>query len=133
MSLLDKILEHKLSPSNVTFNLLVHGQCKVGEMDNAFRLLRLMEENGLAPDEWTYGTLVDGLCERGRVEEANIVFRGNRLPRSFLEALLAIGLGREGHLEEASRLVDHMQSCGMSSCEDIYNSMVNCFLQVENV
>ncbi|KAH0678699.1 hypothetical protein KY284_019784 [Solanum tuberosum] len=39
---------------------------------------------------------------------------------------LTTGLCREGRLEEALRLLDHMQSCGISPGENIYTSMVNC-------
>ncbi|CAI9753218.1 unnamed protein product [Fraxinus pennsylvanica] len=67
------MLEQKMSPNLLTFNLLVCGQCKEGDIDRAFSLLRLMEEKNVVPDQLTCGALINALSER-RVEKAYHIY-----------------------------------------------------------
>ncbi|PQQ04671.1 pentatricopeptide repeat-containing protein [Prunus yedoensis var. nudiflora] len=60
-------------PDSWTFNILIRGLCRIGEIDKAFEFFSDMESFGCYPDIVTYNTLISGLCR------ANKVDRGCRL------------------------------------------------------
>ncbi|KAI3783061.1 hypothetical protein L2E82_13123 [Cichorium intybus] len=77
LTLLDKMMKMKLSPSVVTYNLLINGQCKHSHVDNAYQLICLTKENGVVPNEWTYSPPMEALCRRGSVKEAHFLLKEN--------------------------------------------------------
>ncbi|CAN8233648.1 unnamed protein product [Cochlearia groenlandica] len=58
------------SPDVVTYNVLIKGFCKAGNIDGALKLLNVLQLKGLSPDSVTYSTLINGLYRVGREEEA---------------------------------------------------------------
>ncbi|RAL50444.1 hypothetical protein DM860_016911 [Cuscuta australis] len=58
-------------PDRFTYNILIHGVCKAGLMEEAIRLVKQMEEGSrYSPNVFTYTSLVDGFCNAGRVKDA---------------------------------------------------------------
>ena len=49
-----------LEPNIVTYNIMVHGLCKEGKLEEANDLLSIMEEEGCALDLITYNTVMRG-------------------------------------------------------------------------
>ncbi|KAF4355104.1 hypothetical protein G4B88_004316 [Cannabis sativa] len=62
--------ENNCSPDRFTYNILIHGVCKIGVVDEALRLVKQMESVGFHPNVFTYTMLVDGFCNSNRVDEA---------------------------------------------------------------
>ncbi|CAN7041787.1 unnamed protein product [Brassica rapa subsp. trilocularis] len=62
------------SPDIVTYNVLINGFCKAGDIDGALKLLNVLQLKGLSPDSVTYNTLINGLHRVGREEEAFKLF-----------------------------------------------------------
>lgn len=62
------------SPDIVTYNVLINGFCKAGNIDGALKLLNVLQLKGLSPDSVTYNTLINGLHRVGREEEAFKLF-----------------------------------------------------------
>ncbi|KFK42358.1 hypothetical protein AALP_AA2G245700 [Arabis alpina] len=62
------------SPDIVTYNVLINGFCKEGNIDGAIKLLSVLQLKGLSPDSVTYNTLINGLHRVGREEEAFKLF-----------------------------------------------------------
>ncbi|QHN97005.1 Pentatricopeptide repeat-containing protein [Arachis hypogaea] len=67
------------APNSVTYNTLIHGFCKNGDMEGAKRVFdRMVEVRGQSckpdvgchPNVLTYNTLIEGLCLGGNVGEA---------------------------------------------------------------
>ncbi|KAG2667004.1 hypothetical protein I3760_15G091900 [Carya illinoinensis] len=61
-------------PNITTYNALINGFCKTGNINGAFKLFKDMQLKGLSPDSITYGTLIDGLQRVDREEDAFGVF-----------------------------------------------------------
>ncbi|XP_048594782.1 putative pentatricopeptide repeat-containing protein At3g16890, mitochondrial [Brassica napus] len=58
-------------PDRFTYNILVHGVCKKGVVDEAVRLVKQMEKEGsYRANVFTYTILIDGFLRLGRVEDA---------------------------------------------------------------
>ena len=58
-----------LSVSDFTYNPLIDGYGKKGNMVEALRLRDEMAEKGILPTVSTYNTLIHGLCKMGKVRE----------------------------------------------------------------
>nr|UPT48783.1 pentatricopeptide repeat protein AaPPR794 [Agave angustifolia] len=60
-------MEYECEPNTVTFNCLMDGFCKAGEIGKACELRGRMERNGVTPNVVTLNTLVSGMCRDGKV------------------------------------------------------------------
>ncbi|XAR72479.1 hypothetical protein NMG60_11019124 [Bertholletia excelsa] len=69
--LLRRLLDNGLLPDRVSYNILIDGFCREGQLRMAFNILNSMERLDLEPDGVTYTTLIDGLCKQGRLDQAN--------------------------------------------------------------
>ncbi|KAL0463319.1 UNVERIFIED_CONTAM: hypothetical protein Slati_0219500 [Sesamum latifolium] len=58
-------------PSVVTYNVLMNGYCKQGQMKNANMLLNAMLNIGVVPDDITYNILLEGYCKNGSREDVS--------------------------------------------------------------
>jgi pentatricopeptide repeat protein len=52
-------------PGVVTYNALMNGFCKQGQMKNAKMLLHAMINMGVVPNDITFNILLDGHCKHG--------------------------------------------------------------------
>ncbi|CAK9133321.1 unnamed protein product [Ilex paraguariensis] len=62
--------QHESAPNIVTYNCLIDGFCKAGEIKRAHELLDQMYKEGVIPNVITLNTLVDGMCKHGRINSA---------------------------------------------------------------
>lgn len=60
MKLFDSMVEECCTPDVVTYNTLINGICKEGNMEKALKLMDEMLERGLAPTKFTYTSLIQG-------------------------------------------------------------------------
>ncbi|KAL8088498.1 hypothetical protein AgCh_038322 [Apium graveolens] len=56
--------------SCVTYEHLVSGYCKIGDVDSAFLLYKGMCRKGFRPESFTVDEVINGLCGKNRVSEA---------------------------------------------------------------
>ena len=56
--------------NDFSFNILIDGHCKEGDIQEAFRLRDDMPRLGVSPDLVTFNTLLNGFCIRGEIQEA---------------------------------------------------------------
>ncbi|KAG5128654.1 hypothetical protein JHK82_029489 [Glycine max] len=73
-NLLDEIVLKGLSPSAVTYNLLIDSWCKNGFVDKIMALLSRMSGEDREPNVISYSTLVEGLCRAERPDDALLVW-----------------------------------------------------------
>ncbi|KAL5556581.1 hypothetical protein UlMin_038817 [Ulmus minor] len=139
----------------ITYNSLIHGQCKAGHLDSAYRLLKLMNESGLVPDQWTYSIFIDAPCKRESLKEAHALFdflkeKGIKpneviytslidgmlgddcLPNSYTYNVLIDGLCREKRVQEASFLVETMLRKGVKPIILTYTVLIKEMLKGGN-
>lgn len=53
----------------MTCNALLHGICKAGELDEAYRYFCKMEEDGIPPNKYSYTMLINKNSDLGKWEE----------------------------------------------------------------
>ncbi|KAF8083141.1 hypothetical protein N665_0790s0004 [Sinapis alba] len=69
--LVSKVLSKMLDnckPNVVIYTEMIDGLCKVGKTDEAYKLMKVMEENGCQPNVVTYTALIDGFGMIGKIE-----------------------------------------------------------------
>ncbi|WMV23623.1 hypothetical protein MTR67_017008 [Solanum verrucosum] len=143
---IDKMAEARVMPDVMAYTVMIDGYGRAGLLNRAFDVLKFMVDAGHEPSQYTYSILIKHLSQGGvdlKTEASFIniadvwkVVKYETLLELFDKMVehrcplntsiftsLTTGLCREGRLEEALRLLDHMQSCGISPGEDIYTSM----------
>ncbi|GLT46013.1 hypothetical protein SLA2020_198040 [Shorea laevis] len=72
--LLDEMHKRNIVATHVTYNTLIDGYRKVGELDQAVKLKERMKMENVEPNLVTFNTLLSGLCRSRRMEEAKKCF-----------------------------------------------------------
>ncbi|PKI48588.1 hypothetical protein CRG98_031007 [Punica granatum] len=60
----------------VTYNTVVMGLCKEGQLAEAFKLFKKMMDKGVEPTVVTYDTLIHAVCSAGHWEEVEALLKG---------------------------------------------------------
>ena len=68
--------DSNLEPSDVIFNIMIHGYCKEGSYYRALRLLKEMRKKGMVPNVASYSSTIGVLCNDGKWEEAEMLLKG---------------------------------------------------------
>ncbi|XP_071702670.1 uncharacterized protein [Rutidosis leptorrhynchoides] len=103
------------SPDSVTYNTLLNGYSRVGNVDKAHELLKeVCMVDGFSPDVVTFTSVISGYCKLGKMEDAVVLFDkmidlGIR-PNTFTFNVIIDGFGKIGN---------------MVSVQNIYNQMLN--------
>nr|XP_029145811.1 pentatricopeptide repeat-containing protein At2g16880-like [Arachis hypogaea] len=117
-----------VSPNRNTYNILVHGYCKLRWSKEAAEVVELMRANDMVPNIWTYNTIMRGLCDEGKVKEAISL-------RDDIESLRVMPdewYCKEGKMDEASCVVAKMVESGFSPDCFTYNTMINGYCKAGN-
>ncbi|KAB2623501.1 pentatricopeptide repeat-containing protein [Pyrus ussuriensis x Pyrus communis] len=91
--MLDEFPKQRCEPYTLTFSTLMRGLCVNGKVDEAFGLLKRMENEGIDPDTIMFNILIAGLGKRGRFDQGiklleEMKFKGcDPNPGSYQEVL----------------------------------------------
>ena len=58
-----------------TYNIIIHGMCKAGVIEDTHDLFCSLSLKGVKPDVVTYNTMISGLCNNRLKHEAYAFFR----------------------------------------------------------
>lgn len=64
----DEIIKRSLCFIVVSFNILINGYCKVGNLDKGFRLKECMERGRICVDVFIYSVLINVLCKENKMD-----------------------------------------------------------------
>ena len=75
-------------PELLTFNTMINGFCKKGDMESANLLFyKMIDEVDCLPDTVTFTILIDGYCRKGEFEKAMMymdkMVKGGCLPSMY--------------------------------------------------
>jgi len=74
-STLHEMLKVGLVPDHVTYTMVIHGHCRNGDLEMAFRLFNMMHHGGPTPSVITYNALINGLCKKGQMRKVNMLLK----------------------------------------------------------
>lgn len=74
----DVYMEFKnhIPPNSHTFDVLIHGWCKVRQLEKARDTMAEMEKNGVLPDVISYTCFIELYCREKDFREVDAVFGG---------------------------------------------------------
>ncbi|CAH8339827.1 unnamed protein product [Eruca vesicaria subsp. sativa] len=114
--LVSKVLSKMLDnckPNVVIYTEMIDGLCKVGKTDEAYKLMKVMEENGCQPNVVTYTALIDGFGKIGKIETClELVERmgSNGVAPNYVTYKVLIGhCCQNGVLDVAYNLLEEMK------------------------
>lgn len=129
----DHILSLKgFCPDTCSFNIVIRGLCKGGQVDKAFEFFHDMGSFGCLPDMITYNSLINGLCAVGNVERTLELLRevqsqAGITPDVVTYTSIISGLCKLGKMEEALSLLDEMIHQGVRPNVITFNVLIDGF------
>ncbi|KAL4585962.1 hypothetical protein LXL04_010590 [Taraxacum kok-saghyz] len=131
-------------PSNITFNVMIHGFCKRGEIQTGESLFHIMTKFKCEPDVYTYNILINAYCIHGQTSNASnwvdlMVKRGCTLikcgvtPSSSTSNSLLMCLSRNGTLLEAEELMCHMREKGKQVNKMAFIVIIDGYFKIGDV
>ncbi|KAI3787435.1 hypothetical protein L1987_41898 [Smallanthus sonchifolius] len=128
-----EMLDDEVMPNIYTYNSMVNGYCKLGEVDvagfaliqalcsrgsveEAHELVNSLKVKGLKVNEVLYTTLIDGYFQIGKADTGLTLFNkmliNDCLPNSWTYNVLIHGLCKEDKIQEASIFIGKMIKVG---------------------
>lgn len=119
-------------PDTCSFNIVIRGLCKVGQVDKAFQLFYDMGSFGCLPDMITYNSLINGLCTVGNLDRALHLLRDIQsqvgiAPDVVTYTSIISGLCKSGKMEEAASFLEEMIRCGIKPNLITFNVLIDGF------
>ncbi|TKW04611.1 hypothetical protein SEVIR_7G121100v4 [Setaria viridis] len=124
------IEEGLYSPDVWSFNVVIKGVCRVGNVQKALALVERMDEFGCSPDTVTHNILVDGLCRVKEVNKGREVLRrlqrdGVSTPNVVTYTSVISGYCKAGRMEDAMAVYNDMLESGTRPNTVTYNVLIN--------
>ncbi|KAL6652661.1 hypothetical protein ACP70R_011586 [Stipagrostis hirtigluma subsp. patula] len=124
------IQEGLYHPDVWSFNVVIKGVCRVGDVQKALKLVERMDEFGCSPDTITHNILVDGLCRVKEVNKGREVLRrlqkdGVCMPNVVTYTSVISGYCKAGRMEDAIAVYNDMVGSGTTPNTVTYNVLIN--------
>ncbi|ESQ45039.1 hypothetical protein EUTSA_v10010303mg [Eutrema salsugineum] len=121
----DMISNEGISPDPVTFNVMINGFCRAGQVERAKMIIEFMKKNGCNPNVFNYSALMNGFCKEGKIQEAKLIFdevkeTGLKLDTVGYTTLMNC-LCKNGQIDEAMELLVEMKASGCKADALTYN------------
>lgn len=119
-------------PDTCSFNIVIRGLSKGGQVNEAFEFFDDMNSFGCLPDLITYNSLINGLCTVGKVGRALELLREIQSQVGFAPDVVTYtsiisGLCKLGQTEEAVSLFDEMIHHGIRPNLITFNVLIDGF------
>ncbi|KAI5648100.1 hypothetical protein M9H77_34105 [Catharanthus roseus] len=124
----------RFRPSVVSFNTLISGYCRSGNLREGFRLKKGMEEIGVLPDVYTYSGLINGLCRVSALSDSIELFNEmctkGLVPNDVTFTTLIDGHCKNGMIDMAIKIYQQMMRQGIAPDLITYNTLVDGLCKV---
>ncbi|XP_027330002.1 pentatricopeptide repeat-containing protein At2g06000-like isoform X2 [Abrus precatorius] len=122
-------------PDIVTYNTLLHGLCRIDEIDRAHDLLKVVcLKCEFAPNVVSYTTVISGYCRLYKMKEASSLFdemvRSGTKPNAFTFSALVDGFVKAGDMASALGMHKKMLLYGCSPNVVTLTSLIDGYCRV---
>ena len=121
-------LKSHISPDAYTFNIFIHGWCKVKRVDEAYWTIEEMKGHGCRPGVISYSTIIQFYCCQnnfGKVYELLDEMQAQGCPPNVVTfTTILCSMAKSEEFEEAWHLVDRMKLAGCKPDTLFYNSLI---------
>ncbi|KAI5392225.1 pentatricopeptide repeat-containing protein At3g04130, mitochondrial [Lathyrus oleraceus] len=121
-------LKHHIAPSAHTFNILIHGWCKIRRVEEALWTIQEMKGYGCRPCVISYSTIIQCYCEEQNFDQVYELLdemqAQNCSPNVVTYTTIMCALAKAEKIDEALQVVDRMSSIGCKPDTLFYNSFI---------
>ncbi|XP_023769758.1 pentatricopeptide repeat-containing protein At3g04130, mitochondrial [Lactuca sativa] len=122
-------LKSCIPPTPHTFNIFIHGWCKVKRVDEAHWTIQEMKGYGFSPSVITYSTIIKSYCQDSefvKVYELLDEMKVHNCPPNVVTfTIIMCYLTKFGEFEEALGIPEKMKSFGCEPDTLFYNSLIH--------
>lgn len=121
-------LKSHIPPDAHTFNIFIHGWCKINRVEEAHWTIEEMKGHGFRPTVISYSTIIQFYCHQfnfSRVYELLDEMKDQKCtPNVVTFTTIMHSLTKSGALEESLRIIDRMKSVGCKADTLFYNAFL---------
>ncbi|KAL8153578.1 hypothetical protein V2J09_011338 [Rumex salicifolius] len=122
-------LRSHIAPNANTFNIFIHGWCKINHVDEAYWTIQEMKGNGFHPCVISYSTIIQSYCHQSnydKVYELLDEMDTQKCPANIVTyTTIMSSLTKSEELDEALRITDRMKSVGCKPDAQFYNALIH--------
>ncbi|GKC35663.1 pentatricopeptide repeat-containing protein [Tanacetum coccineum] len=131
------LLKSHISPYVHTFNIFIHGWCKVKRFDEAQGTLQELKEYGLNPSVICYSTMIEIYCQHsnfGKVYELLDEMESQNCPANVVTFTTIMSyLKRNNKYNEALQIRERMKKSGCKPDTLFYNELIDTLSRLGRV
>ncbi|KAL2347881.1 hypothetical protein Fmac_001881 [Flemingia macrophylla] len=120
----------------ITYNSLIKGLCKKGELVKATELLNELLAQGLEPSVFSFNPLIKGLCEVGDTQGAIRLWKDmhdrHLEPTASTHDYIITGLCKEGNMVQGIEWLLNMLSWKLKPHEQTFEYLITCMSQEDS-
>lgn len=119
----------KIEVNSTTFNILIDGFSKDGNVEKAVGFLHKMMKDGLRPNLVTYTAIMMGFCQKGKLDEAFALLKmvkdlGIKMDE-VIYSIVIDGVCRLADFDLAFQLLEEMENMGVKPSTVTYNTIIS--------
>ncbi|EEF47555.1 pentatricopeptide repeat-containing protein, putative [Ricinus communis] len=122
-------LKSHISPNANTFNIFIHGWCKVNRVEEAYWTIQEMKGHGCTPCVISYSTIVQFYCHRSNFSKVYELLdemeAQGLIPNVVTYTSVMSALAKSEEYEEALQIAQRMKSVGCKPDTLFYNSLIH--------
>ncbi|KAL3635287.1 hypothetical protein CASFOL_019834 [Castilleja foliolosa] len=117
-------------PDIVTYNTLINGLCRIGDLNRAHELLRQIRSYcNFSPNVVTYTSLISGYCKSGEMSNVSNLFdemiNCGIKPNLFTYNVIIDGFGKQGDWISALKMYENMVNGGFNPDIVTFTSLID--------
>ncbi|KAJ3675448.1 hypothetical protein LUZ60_004490 [Juncus effusus] len=124
-------LKAYIPPNEYTFNIFIHGWCKINKIEEAKWQIEEMKKYGIKPSVITYSTIVKAYCEQGNFpkvyEMLDLMIEDGCKPNLITYTTIMNSFAKFGRINEAMDIIKRMENDGCKPDTLFYNSLICIF------
>ncbi|KAK9750963.1 hypothetical protein RND81_02G232900 [Saponaria officinalis] len=124
-------LKSHISPSLHTFNIFIHGWCKIKRVEEADWTLQEMKGCGFAPCVISYSTIIKSYCHLLNWEKVyellDVMKAQGCQPSVVTYTIIMSSLTKVGKFEDALKIGDMVKSSGYKADTTFYNALIHTY------
>lgn len=119
----------EISPSQVTYGILLDGYINSNEVDKALEIYNIMKDEGCQMNTVLYTTLIKGFARAGQVDDAHKIYDQMRNEKSMQPDVITFSILIKancdaGRLEVSLKLLATMKESGLKPDEVVFNNLL---------
>ncbi|WCJ20763.1 Tetratricopeptide repeat (TPR)-like superfamily protein [Euphorbia peplus] len=123
------VLKSHISPDANTFNIFIHGWCKINRVEEAYWTIQEMKGYGFPPCVISYSTIIKFYCFRSDFSKAfellDEMEAQGCIPNAVTYTSVMSSLAKSEKYEEAIRIAERMKTIGCKPDALFYNSLIH--------